>query len=603
MRDRTLFAIAVAMWLASLAGNTIELGFGPLFVLAGRELDVGRLLVAAGGLAAWRRGHVLGVGLALVVFSLLQSSASWQSLDAPVVEEPYAGVALLRTDPRPVSGGVRMRLEVDGRIYDARAWGAPAGWLRSRLMGEHVVVDASLRPLVDPPLWLRAQGVAGRATIKSVAGFTEGRTHTRVANSVRRTIEAGAASLSREQRALFTGLVYGDDRRQSPLTADNFAGAGLTHLLAVSGQNVAFLLAIAGPALRKLGHRHRLVSVGLILLVFATMTRFEASVLRASTMAAIAATGALIGTAVPAQRVLTLTVIALLAVDPLLVHSVAFQLSLAASAGILFWSARVARALPGPRPVVEALAVTATAQFAVAPILLWRFGPLPVASLPANVLAGPAAGPVMMWGMTAGWVAGLVPAGVAKLMHLPTRLLVGWIDMVALRCASLPLGELGAWSLAACGIAAWLGLRSSREWARRICLTMVIVLLVVPAVGGWLQPDRSEQLTDAVVLRDSTATVVVLTDAGRPEDVLASMRRSRVGAIDLLVAASSSFAMADLIAWIEARHDVAVLWAPEATMGRGEVVPGPSHRLQVAGAVLRPDLADGHLSLVPATGD
>jgi len=44
--------------------------------------------------------------------------------------------------------------------------------------------------------------------------------------------------MSRDEQALFAGLVYGDDRAQSPLTADNFDAAGLTHLLAVSGQNV-----------------------------------------------------------------------------------------------------------------------------------------------------------------------------------------------------------------------------------------------------------------------------------------------------------------------------------------------------------------------------
>ena len=60
----------------------------------------------------------------------------------------------------------------------------------------------------------------------------------RIANSLRRTIESGARSLARDERALFTGLVYGDDRAQSPLTADDFDAAGLTHLLAVSGQNV-----------------------------------------------------------------------------------------------------------------------------------------------------------------------------------------------------------------------------------------------------------------------------------------------------------------------------------------------------------------------------
>jgi competence protein ComEC len=105
-------------------------------------------------------------------------------------------------------------------------------------MGEQVYVEATLRPLRDAPTWLLAQGLSGRGTITSVAGFDVGSPHTRLANSIRRTIESGAASMTRDDRALFAGLVYGDDRQQSPLTADNFDAAGLTHLLAVSGQNV-----------------------------------------------------------------------------------------------------------------------------------------------------------------------------------------------------------------------------------------------------------------------------------------------------------------------------------------------------------------------------
>lgn len=590
------------MWIAALVGRTVDLDMGARVSVVSMQLDPVRIGIAAAGVAAWHHRRVLAVALLLVLFTLVQSSANWQELRAPVVEEPYIGDALLRTDPTPVSGGVRMRLEVDGRVFDARAWGSPAGWLRPRLMGERVQLEATLRPLTSAPVWLQAQGVAGRATIKSVGGFAEGRTHTRVANSVRRTIEEGARSMGRNERALFTGLVFGDDRRQSPLTADNFAGAGLTHLLAVSGQNVAFLLAIAGPGLRRLGHRRRLVAVAMILLVFATMTRFEASVLRASTMAAIAATGALIGTAIPAQRVLTLTVVALLAVDPLLVHSVAFQLSLAASAGILFWSARVARALPGPRPLIEALAVTSTAQFAVAPVLLWRFGPLPLASLPANVLAGPAAGPVMMWGMTAGWVAGLVPPQVAEVLHVPTRVLVGWIDGVAQWCAALPLGQLGAVPLAACGLAAWLGLRSSTDRSRHRCLAAIVGVLALPALVGWAQPPTSGRMPGGLLLRDETTTIAVLHDASDPEDVLAALRSGRVGRVDLVVASSASFAMADLLSWIDERHGIDEIWAPEATMGRSEVVPGPSRRVFVAGVSLAPKVDDGELTLVAAAG-
>ena len=86
--------------------------------------------------------------------------------------------------------------------------------------------------------------------------------------------------------------------------------------------------------------------------------------------------------------------------------------------------------------------MTLAAQLGVAPVLLATFGPLPVASLPANLLAVPAAGVVMIWGLTGGMVAGLTGGVAAELLHLPTRLMLGWLAEVAARASTLPLGQL-----------------------------------------------------------------------------------------------------------------------------------------------------------------
>ena len=76
----------------------------------------------------------------------------------------------------------------------------------------------------------------------------------------------------------------------------------------------------------------------------------------------------------------------------------------------------------------------ATANWAdtvVAPVLVGIFGPMPLAALPANVLAGPASGAVMIWGCTGGLLAGILGGTAAELLHLPTRALLWWIGGVA----------------------------------------------------------------------------------------------------------------------------------------------------------------------------
>jgi competence protein ComEC len=249
--------------------------------------------------------------------------------------------------------------------------------------------------------------------------------------------------MSPAERSLFLGFVIGDDRGQPPALVTAFRDSGLAHLSAVSGENVAFLLAVVQPLLRRLGIRLRWAATLGVIAWFAVLTRFEPSVLRAAVMAGLAATAAFTDRPASGVRLLALTVAGLVLVDPLLVYSVGFWLSVAATAGLVVLSARLATRLPGPRWVVEPLAVTLAAQVGVAPVAIVVFGGVPVAALPANILAAPAAGPVMVLGLPLALAAAAVPDPVAAVLVLPLRALVRWIALVALVCARLPLGTVG----------------------------------------------------------------------------------------------------------------------------------------------------------------
>ena len=256
---------------------------------------------------------------------------------------------------------------------------------------------------------LAVRHVAGRLVVDVVGPVGAADPVSTVANHLRRAVVRGAQPLGDDATALLTGILFGDDRAQPPATTDDFRAAGLSHLLAVSGQNVAFVLVVAGVGLGRLGLGSRFLAVLLVLAFFALLTRFEPSVLRATAMAAVAAGATFGGRAVSRPRVLALAVAALLLVDPILVHSVGFGLSVAATAGIVVLAARLEPRLAGPAAVRESAAVTLAAQVAVAPLLATVFGGVPLVSVPANLLAGPAAGFVMVWGLLAGPVAGFVP--------------------------------------------------------------------------------------------------------------------------------------------------------------------------------------------------
>jgi competence protein ComEC len=360
----------------------------------------------------------------------------------------WSGTATLATDPEPVTGSVRVVAIVDGRRVEAWARGSPARALRPRLAGEKVELVGELappRPAMARRLAVRH--IVGRLTVREVAGWHRAEQPWGAANALRRLLTDGAVSLPPTSRALLAGLVLGDDREQPAELANAFEGAGLTHLLAVSGQNVAFVLAVAGPGLQRLGLRTRLLATLGVLGFFTVVTRFEPSVLRAVAMASSAALTAALGRPASGVRLLSLAATGLVLVDPMLVHSLGFQLSVLATAGIVLGAPPLARRLPGPRWLTLPLSVTLAAQLATAPLIIARFGSVPVASVPANLLAEPVAGAAMVYGLTGGLFAGgvlrLLGPWPAAVLHLPTRLMLWWLAGVARWSADLPLGAVG----------------------------------------------------------------------------------------------------------------------------------------------------------------
>jgi competence protein ComEC len=262
----------------------------------------------------------------------------------------------------------------------------------------------------------------------------------RAANGLRHRILAGGEALGDTDRALVAGFLVGDDRGLPAGVAADFRAAGLSHLLVVSGANVTLALAFVAPLLSRFGLLGRLAGGLAVLVIFAAMTRFEPSVLRAAGMSGLGLLAAFLGRPSTGLRLLALSIAGLILVDPFLVHSLGFGLSCGASAGILLLSGPLARHLRGPRFLRESLAVTTAAQIGVAPIALPAFGQLPLVALPANLAAAPAAAALSLWGLASGLVGGLVndATGPTAVLQMPTALLAGWIRFVARLAAGFP---------------------------------------------------------------------------------------------------------------------------------------------------------------------
>jgi len=129
-------------------------------------------------------------------------------------------------------------------------------------------------------------------------------------------------------------------------------------------------------------------------------------------MAAFAMAASFTGRPAPAGRLLCGAVVVLLLADPFLLHSLGFELSVAATAAIVAFAPALGARMKGPRWLREPLAVSFAAQLGVTPVLLASRGSVPMVSPLANLVAVPLAEPLTVVGFVVAAAAGLVGSAI-----------------------------------------------------------------------------------------------------------------------------------------------------------------------------------------------
>ena len=331
---------------------------------------------AAAGLVTRRGARLLIAVLAFAVLGTAVSERALHGLEVSPLTTPIArraGVTARVTlvdDPDSTRFSTWVLVRVDSfaiahhRVRDGgrrrvlvRASGDAAPRLRLLAAGERAVLRGWLETLSGFDRRWRWRHAVGTLRAYDLLGARPARSPLdRVANATRAAVLRGSETLAPGDRALLAGFLLGDTRGVPPAVVESFRRAGLTHLVAVSGENVAFVLALFAPILRRLSLLGRCAGGITVLVVFGTMTRWEPSVARAISMSVIALVAGYLGRPASGVRLLALAVIALLVVDPFLVHSVGFQLSCGASLGIALLARPITARLPGPRWFVRSSA-------------------------------------------------------------------------------------------------------------------------------------------------------------------------------------------------------------------------------------------------------
>ena len=558
-RDRTpvdlrLVPAAAAMWVGTWAaaglrpGVTLALAAGALLLAAGlllagvlRAPPTTRTTALAAVVAL---GCLAAGGLSVAARQLALTGGSLPAL-ADAGASARVGLVVLG-DPRPVAtrpgnpdGRARElvvvttraeRVEARGRVTQVRApvvvLAEAAGW-RDLLPGTRLDAAGRLMRSNDTTT---AAVLLARGPPRAVAW--PGPVH-RAAGALRSGLRAAVDPLPEAQRGLVPGLVVGDTSRLPPALEEDFRTVGLTHLVAVSGANVAIVCGAVLVCALRLGLRRRVAAVaaGLALVGFVVLARPQPSVLRAAVMGLVALLALASGRRRAALPALAAAVLVLLAVDPGLARSYGFALSVLATAGIVVlaprWTAVLAaRGLPAP--VAAALAVPAAAQMACGPVVAMLAGSVSLVAVPANLLVAPAVAPATLLGVGAAVVTPLSD-GAARALGRLAGWPATWIVAVAERAASIPHaavgwpdGVAGGALLAAGTVAAWAVGRllcRRRRWAAGVMALVVGVaagLVAAPArwpPRGWVLVMCDVGQGDALVLAAGQGAAVVV-DAG-----------------------------------------------------------------------------------------
>ncbi len=296
----------------------------------------------------------------------------------------------------------------------------------------------------DWPAYLRRRGIGVEVALDAIR--PTGRRRGGVAgaiDSMRRRAEAAvAAGLPAPKAALARGMVLGQDEAIAEPVRDDFRASGLAHLLAVSGQNVMLLAALAMPllVLAGAGPRGRALVLLALIAIYVPLAGAGPSLQRAGAMGAAGAVALAAGRVSSRWYALALAAIVTLAVNPRAVEDPGWQLSFAAVIGILALGGRIRGALAAagtPRVLADGVAITVAATVATAPLLAHHFGSFSVAGLVANLLALPVVAPIM-------WI-GMCQAALAQLPALAPEL-GGPVDAVARALGAVDgvlLGYLG----------------------------------------------------------------------------------------------------------------------------------------------------------------
>ncbi|OOG75251.1 ComEC/Rec2 family competence protein [Algoriphagus sp. A40] len=211
-----------------------------------------------------------------------------------------------------------------------------------------------------------------------------------------------------ESQQIAAALLLGEKGNLDKEIQNAYAETGTMHILAVSGLHVGIIYAILvfplkGIRLRSSQRKIYLLIVIFLIWIYAVLTGFSPSVIRAATMFSLFTLGQLRERKPSSFNILAFSAMLMIVLDPGVIFEVGFQLSYLAVAGILLLQPLILRWWLPPNQLFEYFwqmtAVSLAAQLATFPLSILYFHIFPTYFLIANLIIIPLSFLVMQVGI------------------------------------------------------------------------------------------------------------------------------------------------------------------------------------------------------------
>lgn len=253
--------------------------------------------------------------------------------------------------------------------------------------------------------------------------------------------------LPKETSGLCLGMLIGETSGIEENMQEDFRDSNLSHILAVSGANVSYIIVSITYIFNKMCLRKRLskiISI-ILLILFMLLTGCTSSVNRACIMAILMLIAELLYRKSDVYNNLAISALILLIINPYSLLDIGFQLSYMGTIGIVFLHDKIGNFIKINNKIVkyffEMIAVTTCANLAIIPIMMFHFNTISLTFYFSNIIVGPILGIVVIIGFIMFFIL-LIFTPISSLIAIVLNLMLKFIIKIAEITANMPFSKI-----------------------------------------------------------------------------------------------------------------------------------------------------------------